>query len=118
MPSPSDGEYVVLGAHVERGFSPPGHPFLRVLLGYYGLRFHDLAPNSLLHVAAFIFLCEVYLKIAPSLNLWLEFFHCKKPCSGAGGSPLTCSNISFQLRPDTSPDGFYPEDKFVSKVLN
>ena len=64
------------------------------------------------------FLCEAYLGIAPSLNLWLELFHCKKQCSGKDGPYLPCGAISFQLRPGTATDGFYLKPNFTSKVLN
>jgi hypothetical protein len=44
----------------------------------YGLRLHDIAPNSLLQVSAFTFLCEAYLHIEPSMGLWLESFAVKQ----------------------------------------
>ena len=44
---------------------------------YYGLDFHDLAPDSLLHISSFIVVCEAFLRITPHLGLWLKSFDVK-----------------------------------------
>ena len=44
---------------------------------YYGLDFHDLAPDSILHVSAFIITCEAFLRIPPHFGLWLKTFSVK-----------------------------------------
>ena len=41
---------------------------------YYGLDFHDLAPNSFLHISAFIIVCGALLRIPPHFGLWLKIF--------------------------------------------
>ena len=41
---------------------------------YYGLDFHDLAPDSFLHISAFIVVCEAFLGITPHFGLWLKTF--------------------------------------------
>ena len=43
--------------HFVRGLGFPLHPFVRGLMFYYVLDFHDLAPNSILNISAFI--CRV-----------------------------------------------------------
>ena len=58
---------------------------------YYGLDFHDLAPNSLLHISSFIIVCEAFLCITPHFGMWLKTFDVKPQvvegeqaeCSGA-----------------------------------
>ena len=58
---------------------------------YYGLDFHDLAPDSFLHVSAFVIMCEAFLRIPPHFVLWLKTFNVKPKvvdgkqaeCSGA-----------------------------------
>ena len=45
---------------------------------YYGLDFHDLAPNFVLNISAFIAVCEAFLRIRPHFGLWLQTF-CVKP---------------------------------------
>ena len=44
---------------------------------YYGLDFHDLAPNFILNISAFIVVCEVFLRIQPHFGLWLKTFNVK-----------------------------------------
>ena len=44
---------------------------------YYGLDFHDLAPNFILNISAFIVMCEAFLCIQPHFGLWLKTFNVK-----------------------------------------
>ena len=44
---------------------------------YYGLDFHDLAPNSFLNISAFIVVCEAFLRIPLHFGLWLKIFNVK-----------------------------------------
>jgi hypothetical protein len=54
----------------------PPHQFLHLLLRwYYGLELHHLTPLGVLHITAFVTLCEAYLGIDPDLDLWKYFFH-------------------------------------------
>ena len=61
IPTPEPGERVVFIPHFLRGLGFPLHPFVRGLMFYYGLDFHDLAPDSILHISAFIVMCEAFL---------------------------------------------------------
>ena len=54
--------------HFVRGSGFPLHPFIHGLMFYYGLDFHDLAPNSFLNISAFIVVCEAFLRIPPTLD--------------------------------------------------
>ena len=67
IPTPGPHKRVVFVAHFVRGLGFPLHPFLRGLMFYYGLDFHDLAPNFILNILAFIVVCETFLRIKPSL---------------------------------------------------
>ena len=42
-----------------------------------GLDFHGLAPNSFIHISAFIVVCEAFLRIPPHFGLWLKVFNVK-----------------------------------------
>jgi hypothetical protein len=75
-PNPKEGEVVAFLDHVLRGFRPPGSLFFRRVLKYYGLRPQDIGPNSILNISNFVVFCEDYLQIAPSIELFLEFFYC------------------------------------------
>src|SRR6266511_3894437 len=70
IPAPKPGERVVFIPRFLRGLGFPLHPFVRGLMFYYGLDFHDLAPNSFLHMSAFIVVCESFLRIPPHFGLW------------------------------------------------
>ena len=63
VPTPEPHERVVFLTHFVRGLGFPLHLFIRGLMFYYGLDFHDLAPNSLLNTSAFIAVCEAFLHI-------------------------------------------------------
>jgi hypothetical protein len=66
---PRDDEVVVLAPFYERGFGLPLHPFVRGLLFFYGLEIQNLHPNSILHLACFITLCEAFLGVDPHWKL-------------------------------------------------
>ena len=65
VPTPKRNERVVFIPHFIRGLGFPLHPFIRGLMFYYGLDFHDLAPESILLISTFIVTCEAFLRIAP-----------------------------------------------------
>ena len=96
IPTPSSGERVVFVSHFLQGLGFALHPFVRGLMFYYGLDFHDLAPDSILHVSAFIITCEAFLRIRPHFGLWLKTFGVKpKVVDGeqaeCGGATITNS---------------------------
>jgi hypothetical protein len=70
IPKPPSGYRVMFLAFLLRGFSLPAHEFLRGLLFVYGVQLHQLTPNSLLHIACFVTLCESFLGIEPHFLLW------------------------------------------------
>ena len=37
---------------------------------YYGLDFHDLPPDSILHISSFIVMCEAFLHITSHFGLY------------------------------------------------
>jgi hypothetical protein len=57
-----------------RGLSFPAHEFLHGLLFVYGVQSHQLTPNSILHIAYFVTLCESFLGIEPHWILWKFLF--------------------------------------------
>lgn len=69
VPEPRAGERVVFISHLIRGLGFPVHPFLQSLLYFYGIQFHHLAPNSILHIASFIVFCKAFLRIEPHFEL-------------------------------------------------
>jgi hypothetical protein len=74
FPALAEGYVVVCMAFYERGFGVPSHRFLLSLLWSYGLELLTLTPLGILHMAAFVTLCEAYIRIEPLFNLWSYFF--------------------------------------------
>jgi hypothetical protein len=70
FPVPTEGYVVSFVAFYKRGFGTPSHRFLHSLLRYYSLELHHLTPSWILHIAAFMTLCEAYLGIDPEFGLW------------------------------------------------
>jgi hypothetical protein len=79
IPKPPSGFRVMFLAFLLRGLSFPAHELLCGLLFVYGVQLHQLTPNSILHIACFITLCESFLGIEPHFLLWKFLFrllHC------------------------------------------
>ena len=97
VPTPESNESVVFVSHFLRGLGLALVPFVRGLTFYYGLDFHNLAPDSLLHISSFIVVCEAFLRITPYFDMWLKTFDVKPQlvegeqaeCGGAAVSKLT-----------------------------
>ena len=77
VPTPEPHERVVFLPHFVRGLGFPLHPFVRGVMYYYGVDFHDLSPNSFLNISTFIVACEAFLRIPPHFGLWLKIFNVK-----------------------------------------
>ena len=88
VPTPEPYERVVFLTHFVRGLGFPLHLFVRGLMFYYGLDFHDLAPNFILNISAFIIVCEAFLRIRPHFGLWLKTFTVKPKL--VGGQQAEC----------------------------
>ena len=88
IPRPPSGYRVMFLAFVLRGFSYPVHDFLRGLLFFYGVQLHHLSPNSLLHIACFITLCECWLGIEPHFGLFRKLYSVKRQSGSDGVYPI------------------------------
>ena len=56
-------------SHFLHGLGFALNPFVRGLMFYYGLDFHDLAPDSNLLISTFIVTCEALLRTPPHFGL-------------------------------------------------
>src|SRR3954471_17248004 len=95
IPRPPAGFRVMFLAFVIRGFFFPVHDFLRGLLFLYGVQLHHLSPNSLLHIACFITLCECWLSIKPHFGLFWRLYSVKRQYGTTGVYPLGGCGISI-----------------------
>ena len=108
IPTPEPHKRVVLLAHFVRGLGFPLHTFVRGLMFYYGLDFHDLAPNFVLNISVFIVVCEAFLRIKPHFGLLLRIF-CVKPKIMSGQQAECGGAIVGKIPNVTWPDGSFAE---------
>ena len=66
---PPDGYIISFAPFHERRFTIPPHPFFWGLLHHYQIELQHLDPNGIQHAAAFIMMCEGYLRIEPHFEL-------------------------------------------------
>ena len=91
-PAPEVGERVIFRSHCLRGLSLPASGFFRSFLEFYQLQPHHLTPNTMvLLLSAFVTLCEGFLGVLPTLELWGEFFQSKLGTIVAGVPPAESS---------------------------
>ena len=108
IPTPEPNESVVFISHFLRGLGLALDPFVRGLMFYYGLDFHDLAPDSLLHISSFIVVCEAFLRITPHFGLWLKTFNVKPKM--IEGRHAECGGAVISKSTDAPwPEGSFPE---------
>ena len=68
FPNPSGGR-VCFVPYLLRGVGFPVHPFIRGLLEYYGLQLHNFTPASILHIAGYVALCELFMGVEAHFEL-------------------------------------------------
>jgi hypothetical protein len=110
IPKPPSGYRVMFLALLFRGLSLPAHEFLRGLLFVYGVQLHQLTPNSLLHIACFVTLCESFLGIEPHFTLWRSIFRLRPNVSLARKPELGGAVVSVR------PEAQYLEFSMAASV--
>ena len=110
LPTPRPHERVVFLPHFFRGLGFPLHPFVRELMYYYGVDFHDLSPNSFLNILVFIVVCEAFVRIHPHFGLWLKVFNVKPKV--VGGQHAECGGAMVSKMPNVT----WPEGSFLETV--
>ena len=101
---------MVFLTHFVRGLGFPLHPFVHGLMFYYRLDFHDLAPNSILNISAFIVVCEAFLCVPPHFGLWQKFLNVKPKV--VSGQQAECGGPMVGKMPNVT----WPEGSFVETV--
>ena len=110
VPMPDPTERVVFTPHFLRGLGFPLHPFVRGLMYYYGVDFHDLSSNSFLNISAFIVVCEAFLRIQPHFRLSLKVFNVKPKV--VDGQHVECGGAMVRKLSNVS----WPKGAFVDMV--
>jgi hypothetical protein len=83
-------------AFLLHGLSLPAHEFLRGLLFFYGVLLHQLTPNSIMHIACFITLCESFLGVEPHWTMWKFLFRLRPSVSLSKNSELGRAVVSVR----------------------
>ena len=108
VPTPEPNKNVVFISHFLRGLGLTLDPFVWGLMFYYGLDFHDIAPDSFLHILTFIVLCEAFLRIIPHFGLWRKTFDVKPKT--VEGQYAACGGVLISKIAGASwPKGSFPE---------
>jgi hypothetical protein len=93
VPVPEPGEAVVFYEHFQRGFMLPTSNFLRRFLDHFHMQPHHIGANAMMTLAAFKTLCEAYLGIWPSVELFWRLIYFKTQT--VGSIPVTCGVASL-----------------------
>jgi hypothetical protein len=96
IPTPNTNEIMVFTSF-QCGFGIPVCDFLRDLLDHCQIELAHLNPNSILHVAIFVHLCDAYLGIPPNFPLFKNYLFLKYQPSAAN-QKIICS-VGLQTRP-------------------
>jgi hypothetical protein len=88
----------------ERGIGVPSHRFLHSLLQLYDLELHHLTPSGILHMAAFVTLCDAYMGIEPHFDMWNYSFRARlQQGSDEEAMMLGSEDIFVRSRPRVDP---------------
>ena len=103
-PAPEEGEWVIFRSHLMRGLGLPASGFFLSFLEFHGLQPHHLTPNTVVLLSAFATLCEGFLGVLPTIELWGEFFSSKLGAHVAG-VPAQCGAY-IAMRRSTADNPF------------
>ena len=109
-PMPQEGERVIFRSHCLCGLGLLASSFFRSFLEFYGLQPHHLTPNAVVVLSAFVALCEGFLGVLPTLELWGEFFFSKLGTQ-AVGVPAQCGAFIAGRR--SGADNPFPTIKLI-----
>ena len=104
-PRPEGQERVVFLTHFEHGFGLPASTFFRGFLEFLRLQPHHLGVGAIVQLSGFVTLCEGYLGVEPTIDLWARFFSLKQQGPSAGEF-ADCSAAVISKR----SGGRFPQD--------
>ena len=83
-PRPKGTERVVFFSHFKRGFGLPASGFFHDFLEFFRVQPHHLGVGAIVQLSGFVTLCEGYLGVDTSIDLWMRFFSLKQQGPRAG----------------------------------
>ncbi|GJN38800.1 hypothetical protein PR202_gb27875 [Eleusine coracana subsp. coracana] len=118
-PNEDVGEIVTFTLFVLAGLVPPFFDFIMEFLLSYSLRMTHLGPNAVITMAVFAHLCEAFVGVVPSVDVFRRFFKLSKirGSDPGPGSDVVESvlRVAYKLLTDVdlSYDFNYPEGREV-----
>jgi hypothetical protein len=67
---------------------------------------HHLTPSGILHIVAFVTLCEAYMRIEPHFNLWNYFFRVQL-MQGSGTEAVVLDGVDIYVRSGHRVDPYF-----------
>ncbi|CAL5035406.1 unnamed protein product [Urochloa decumbens] len=99
LPSPSimeKDEFVILSLnHIMCGLRVDASDFLVSVLKHYGIEWSHLTPNSITVLSIFTHLCEAYLGVPPTVEVFAHFY---KLYLNNKGETVTLGGVYFRMR--------------------
>ena len=95
---------MLFASHLERGLSPPVHPFLLTLLKLYGRQLHHLTPDCVTHISCFVAFYEAFLGVYAHLAMWCSIFYLEGRIAGKGEAGRECGVVRVIPRRSVYPD--------------
>ena len=105
-PEPREEETVIFSSFIAAGLVPPFSSFFLEVLSEYQVHLVHLSPNSVLMLAIFAHLCEMFVGVMPSVALWRHFYVLRS--SGKTRTEVVGS-CNFRLR-DGARDEYIPQE--------
>jgi hypothetical protein len=96
--------------HLRRGFALLASNFLRQFLDHFHLQLHHIRVNAMMTFAAFVTLCEAYLGIWTSVELFRRLLYFKTQTMDS--IPVTCGAASFYARKTAEFSGLKGKESY------
>ena len=96
-----------------RGLGLPASGFFRSFLEFHGIQPHHLTPNTVVLLSTFATLCEGFLGVLPTIELWGEFFSSKLG-THITGVPAQCGAFIVMRR--STADNPFPSIPLIKSV--
>ena len=94
-------------AHVERRLGLPTSSFFSEFLSFYGLQPHHLGANCITQLSCFVTLCEAYLGVWPSMEIFGMFFFLRSQTTA--GQQRDCGSVSINTKSTPLPKIHLPD---------
>jgi len=114
LPRASGGEIILFKAFFRERISFADFQILLVSASLLWIDYEPSTPNGVLHISIFVYLCETFLGICPSINLLMYFFWVK--CQPSDMTVHAVGGAGIQLRIETKKE--YLEYNLLESVRN